>query len=243
MSAARSPDSLDTHAPPTISGLVRAEPHVHAARIGATVVDFDAHRGDPLTPRRWLETVVAFDGASQEGCRQVARMTLERSGLNALADLPLSRLSPFQRASLAIAEVAARSIARVASVVVPAPPFPLPARTDLRRLAVALLNGRDVVLHADDPSELSPLLGRAAIVDGEGRSAVVRAGVQTFAMRVWATPEPYLAWRAAVEALGATLEGGPVAHLLSLPEGTHAHMLLAAAHVHDVDVLEMTPIG
>lgn len=225
---------------PVRRGLVRADPTTHARASGAMIVRFDALRAAPLTPRRWLETVAAFDGASSQGCRDVAARLLDRAGLQTLADRPLDALSAFQRCSLAIAEVAARSIGAVPSVVVPSPPMPLPARRDLRVLAIALLHGRDVVLAADDASELSGLVAPDAIVDGDDRAIAAAEGASTVAMRVWAPDAAFSAWIEAISSAGAKVEGAAHACLIRLPATLTPSALLAAAHDHDVDVLELT---
>jgi hypothetical protein len=97
-----------------------------------------------------------------------------------------------------------------------------------------------VTLAADDASELVGLVPPSAIHDGDGRTIAARAGTQTVAMRLWAPNEAFSQWLEAVGALGAVVEGSAHACLVRLPSSFSPSVLLAAAHDHDVDVLELT---
>lgn len=224
-----------------LSGLVVDDPVAWARRRGAELVDYAALRGPRVTPRAWLETVAAIDGRSKRDGAALVDAILRRAGLSAHAKVAISSLGPFARAALAVAESAV-AIARAPDkheVVVPEPPLAWPHRHDLRRLAIELLAGANVFLHAHDAAELAPLVERESIVDAAGRALAPHEGRRAIIVRVYGWGEPYDAFRQALDALGVTVAGGPIAHVLTAPESIGAREVLAAAFDAGLDVLEV----
>jgi len=224
-----------------LSGLVVDDPVAWARRHGAELVDFAAPRGPRLSSRAWLETVAAIEGRSKRDGAALVDAIVRRAGLSAFANGAISSLTPFARASLAIAETAVAIAAAPDKheVVVPEPPIPWPHRHDLRRIAIELLSGANVRLHARDAAELAPLMERAAIVDGAGRALAPETGQRAIIARVYGWGEPYDAFRKALEELGVTVAGGPIAHVLTAPEAIGAREILVAAFDAGLDVLEV----
>ena len=203
-----------------VSGLVVDDPIAWAKRRGAEIVEFAAPRGPRLTARAWLETVAAIDDRSKRDGAALVDAILRRAGLSAYAKVAISSLGPASRVALAIAETAV-AIARAPEkhdVVVPEPPIPWPQRHEVRRLALELLAGANVFLHARDAAELAPLMERSAIVDSGGRALAPAAGQRAIVVRVYGWGEPYDAFRKALDELGVTVAGGPIAHVLTAPE-------------------------
>jgi hypothetical protein len=224
-----------------LSGLVVDDPVAWARKRGAELVDFAAPRGPRMTSRAWLETVAAIDDRRKRDGAALVDAIVRRAGLSAFANVAISSLAPFARAALAVAETAV-AIARAPEkydVVVPEPPIAWPHRHDLRRVAVELLAGANVFLHARDAAELAPLIDRAAIVDGAGRALAPSGGQRALIVRVYGWGEPYDAFRKALDALGVTVAGGPIAHVLTAPEAVGAREVLAAAFDAGLDVLEV----
>jgi len=195
-----------------------------------------------MTPRGWLETVAAIDGRSKRDAVALVDAVLRRAGLSSLANAPISGLPPFGRAALAVAEVAV-AIAHDPSeheVVVPEPPLPWPHRHELRRLASELLAGAKVLLHARDENELAQLVPREAILDARlGGHGVVHDGARSVLVRVYGWGEPYETFRRVLDERGVTIAGGPIAHVLSVPEGFGPREVLAIAFDAGLDVLEV----
>lgn len=224
-----------------LSGLVVDDPVAWAARNRAELVDFAASRGPRMTPRAWLETVAAIDSRGRRDGAALVDVTLRRAGLSAYAKLPISSLGPFARAALAIAETSV-SIARApekCDVVVPEPPLAWPQRHDVRRIAIELLAGANVFLHARDAAELAPIVERSAILDGAGRALAASTGKRAIVVRVYGWGEPYDAFRKALEELGVTITGGPVSHVVTAPDPIGTREVLAAAFDAGLDVLEV----
>ncbi len=224
-----------------VSGVVVDDVVAFARRRNAELVPFGAADKSRLTPRVFLETVAAIDRRSRRDAAALVDSTLRRSGLSPSASTAIASLSPHARAALAIAETAV-AIARDPSsfeVVVPEPPLPWPQRHELRRLALYVLGGARVVLHARDASELASLVEHASIVDGGGHVLTAPAGGRSIVVRVYGAGEPYRAFREKLEARGVVVRGGPIAHLLEAPAGFGPRDVLAAAYETDLDVLEV----
>ncbi len=225
--------------PPRVVGLVAESARAYAERRGALAIDFDAPRGGTLTVRAWLESVAAIEGCDQRESRALCDTILPQLGQPLASTPPVNALPPGPRVALALAEGAIATWAqRLPLVVVPAPPLPWPARNELRRLALELFAGVEVVLHAREAWELAPLVGPQALVDETGTPLHRREGRAIMA-RVYGAGAPYAAWLAALAALGVLVEGGPVAHLLRAPEGVGVREVLAAAYDVELDVLEI----
>lgn len=225
-----------------LRGLVGEDVAAWASRNGAAVVDFHALRGPRMTARAWLEAVASIDGRSKRDGAALADTILRRSGLAAFATAPFSALHPHARAAVAIAEqaVAAAGLADV-TIVVPEPPLPWPQRHELRRLALEVLAGANIVLHARDAAELAPLMPRESIAEA-GVALQSKEGERAIVVRVFGSGEPYASFRAALEALGATISGGPIAHVLTAPVAVTPREVLAAAFDAGIDVLEVRTV-
>jgi hypothetical protein len=223
-----------------LRGLVLDDPVAWARRHGVEVVDYAALRGPKITPRKWLEAVAAIDGRTHRDGAALVDAILRRAGLSAYANVTISTLTPYARAVLAVAESAVTISGKPdRKVVVPEPPLPWPQRHELRRVAAELLAGSNVVLHAREAGELAPLLPREAIENGSGTSLAAATGKRAILVRVYGTGEPYETFRAAVEALGVTIAGGPIAHVLTAPAGVGPREVLGAAYDAGLDVLEV----
>lgn len=231
--------SLVEAPPPRLLGLVAESSRAYAARRGALEIAFDAPRGGSLRARDWLEAAAAIEGCSPEESKSICDTLARQLGLPLGTTVLVSALPIAQRLALALAEGAIATWAqRLPLVVVPAPPLPWPARHELRRLALELFAGVEVVLHARDAWELAPLIAREALIDEQDRPLAEAQG-RAIVTRVYGTGEPYVAWLAALEALGVTVEGGPIAHVLRAPDGVGVREVLAAAHDADLDLLEI----
>lgn len=219
-------------------GLVVDDPVAWARREGAEVVDFSAPRGPKLTPKRWLDATAALSGRSARERDALVDAVLRRAGLSALGATPIAALAPPARAALAIAEVAVAVVGRKATVVVPEPPLPWPQRHDVRRLAVSLLAPARTLLHAREAWELAPLVDPEDLRDEAGRALGGAEGRRTILVRTYGHGEPYEAFRRALDESGVTIEGGPIAHVLSVPDGFGVRQVLAIAADAGIDVLE-----
>jgi hypothetical protein len=222
-----------------LRGLVSEDPVAWARRRGAELVEFGASRGARMTPRAWLATAAAIDGRSRRDAAALVDAVLRRAGLSSLANAQISGLPSFGRAALAVAEIAV-AIARAPSeheVVVPEPPLPWPHRHELRRLATELLSGATVILHARNVGELADLVPRESIIDTATGAA--HEGPRSVLVRVYGWGEPYETFRRALDERGVTIAGGPIAHVLSVPEGFGAREVLALAFDAGLDVLEV----
>jgi hypothetical protein len=225
-----------------LSGLVGEDAVAWASRHGASLVDFSATRGARMTPRGWLEAVASMDGRGKRDGAALADTMLRKSGLAAYANAPFSSLNPYSRAAVAVAEQAvALSGVAGATVVLPEPPLPWPERHELRRLAIELLAGSKVVIHARDAAELAPLMPRDSIVEA-GVALQNREGERSMILRVYGWGEPYEALRAALEALDVKIAGGPIAHVLTAPTAITPREVLAAAFDAGIDVLEVRTV-
>ena len=211
-----------------------------ARRNDAELVDFHAIRGSRMTARVWLETVASIDGRSKRDGFAVVDAILRRSGLAAFATAPFTSLTPFARVSIAVAECAVGIAGQTgARVVLPEPPLPWPHRHELRRMAIELLANADLWIHACDAAELAPLMPRESITDASGVSLAAADGQRAIVLRVYGSGEPYLAFREALEGLGVSVAGGPIAHVLSTPPGVTPREVLALAFDAGIDVLEV----
>jgi hypothetical protein len=231
--------------PPThVLGLVVDDPVAWAEARSAVLVSFDAPRGGRVDTRTWLETAAAIEGKSRSEARALAEDLSQVAGLLPPTPPMIGSLGVTHRASLAIAEAAVqvRCADRELMVVVPEPPVAWPLRTDLRRLATRLLAGAEVVLHAREAWELTPLVAVEFIVGADGLSFVPPPGARSIVTRVFGVGEPYAAWRTALEALGVQIAGGPIAHMLSVPDGIGPRHVLAAAYEAGLDVLEVRDV-
>lgn len=220
-------------------GLLAEDPVAWARRHGAELVEFGAQRGARMTPRKWLETVAAIDGRAHRDAVAVVDAIVRRAGLSSLANAPIGGLPPFGRAALAVAEVAV-AIASAPSaheVVVPEPPLPWPHRHELRRLAIELLSGAKVLLHAREASELVELVARDAIVDAA--AGATHPATRSVLVRVYGWGEPYETFRKVLDERGVTIGGGPIAHVLTVPEGFGPRDVLSIAYDAGLDVLEV----
>ena len=227
-----------------VLGLVVDDPVCWAQARGAARVSFEAPRGARLDTRQWLETAAAMEGKSRNEARAIADDLRKLAGLELPTPALIGSLTPPQRCALAIAEAAVqvRCASRELTVVVPEPPLSWPLRTELRRLATRLLAGAEVVLHARAAWELTPLVAVEFIVGEDGLSFVPPPGARSIVTRVFGVGEPYVAWRAALEALGVQIAGGPIAHMLSVPNGIGPRHVLAAAYESGLDVLEVRDV-
>jgi len=226
---------------PRLIGLVTEDVRGYAASRNAEIVAFDAPRGARVSLREWLRTVAAIEGRSARESAALADAMIARAALGVGAPQLVGALHAGQLAALAIAEIAI-AIADDPSqhvVVVPQPPIPWPYRNEVRRLAAALLAGAEVVLHATAAWELLSLVEADFIVDGSGQSIAPPPRARTVLARVYGTGAPYDAWRAALEATGVIVAGGPISHVLAVPEGMSAREVLAAAYDAGLDVLEV----
>lgn len=231
--------SADEAPPPRVLGLVAESSRAYALRRGALEIAFDAPRGGSVRAREWLETAAAIEGCSPGETKALCDTLARQLGMPPGTTALVTALPPVQRLGLALAEGAIATWAqRLPLVVVPAPPLPWPARHELRRLALELFAGVEVVLHARDAWELAPLIAREALVDEHDRPLADAQG-RSIVTRVYGTGEPYVAWLAALEALGITVEGGPIAHVLRAPEGIGVREVMAAAYDANLDLLEI----
>lgn len=222
-----------------LRGLVSEDPAGWARAHGAELVEFSALRGGRVTPKAWLETVAAIDGRAHADAVALVDAFLRRSGLSSLATAPIAGLPPFAKAALAIAEVAV-AIAHAPGereVVVPEPPLPGAHRYELRRLACELLRDAKVVLHARDAQELASLVAREAILDAAAGAA--HPGTRSVLVRVYGWGEPYEAFLRGLDERGVTVGGGPIAHVLTVPDGFGPREVLAIAFDAGLDVLEV----
>lgn len=223
-----------------LRGLIGEDCAAWARRNDAELVDFHATRGSRMTARLWLETVASIDGRSKREGAAVVDAVLRRAGLAAFAAAPFSSLTPLARTALAVAECAVGVAGHAAPrVVLPEPPLPWPQRHELRRMAIEVLSEAELWIHARDAAELAPLMPRASISDVSGVSLAPAEGQRTIVVRVYGSGEPYAAFRGALEALGITIAGGPIAHVLSAPPGITPREVLAAAFEAEIDVLEV----
>lgn len=230
-----------SEATPRLIGLVTDDVAAYVRSRNAECVDFEARRGARVSPRQWLSTAAAIAGRSARDAASLADALLARAGLGIGAPVTIGALAPHQHAALAIAEVAVviADDPTSAVVVVPQPPMPWPQRNDVRRLAAALLSGAEVVLHAFVAWELLPLVEPDFIVDRSGGSIAPPEGTRTLLVRVFGVGAPYDAFRAALEAKGIMIAGGPIAHVLAAPKGIGPTEVLAAAFEAGLDVLEV----
>lgn len=221
-----------------VTGLVADDVRAYAASRNAEVVAFHAPRGGKVSVQSWLEAVAAIEGRTRSEARALAKTTIERAGL--IGAPLIGGLHVYHRIALALAE-AAVSFGNQPSmvVVVPEPPVAWPARTDVRRQAASLLEGVELVLHAREAWELTPLMPIESIVDGAGERLAPASGARSIIARVYGEQEQYDAWRAALDALSVTVRGGPIAHVLQAPEGVTPAKILAAAYEAGLDVLEV----
>lgn len=223
-----------------LRGLVAEDAASWARRNGAELVDFNALRGLRMTARTWLETVASIDGRSKRDGAALVDTTLRRAGLAAYANAAFSSLTPFSRCAVAVAEQAvALAGVHEPTVVLPEPPLPWPHRHELRRVAIEVLSGTKLVIHARDAVELAPLMPRDSLVDAGGRTLAGKDGQRAIVLRVYGWGEPYRAFRAALEGLGVTIAGGPIAHVLAAPPEVTPREVLAAAFDAGIDVLEV----
>lgn len=220
-----------------VRGLLAEDPATWARQNGALVVDFGATRGARMTPRAWLETVAAIDGRPHRESVALVDAVLRRAGLSSLANGAIGVLPAFGRAALAVAEVAVAVTGRAQEVLVPEPPLPWPHRHELRRLALELLAGTPVVLHTRDPMELTSLVARDAVID-VAVGAAHPAGPSVL-VRVYGWGEPYEAFKRGLDERGVTITGGPIAHVLTGPDGFGPREALAIAYEAGLDVLEV----
>jgi hypothetical protein len=227
-----------------VLGLVADDPVAWAQARDAVLVSFDAPRGARVETRMWLETAAAIEGKSRAAARAIADDLLQVAGLLPPTPSMIGSLGPAHRVALAIAEAAVqvRCAEGEITVLVPEPPLAWPLRTELRRLATRLLAGAEVVLHAREAWELTPLVPVEFIVGADGLSFVPPPGARSIVTRVFGVGEPYVAWRAALETLGVQIAGGPIAHMLSVPNGIGPRHVLAAAYEAGLDVLEVRDV-
>lgn len=225
-----------------LRGLVGEDVAAWASRHGAALVDFNAVRGARMTPRAWLEAVASMDGRGKRDGAALADTVLRKSGLAAFANAPFSSLNPFSRAAMAVAEQAVAVFGDAdATIVVPEPPLPWPQRHELRRLALEVLAGGKIVIHARDAVELAPLMPRDAILEA-GVALQSKDAERSMIVRVYGWGEPYDAFRASLEALGIKIAGGPIAHVLTAPTAVTPREVLAAAFDAGIDVLEVRTV-
>ncbi len=226
---------------PRLIGLVTDDARTYAANRRAELVAFEAERGPRMTTREWLRTVAAIEGRTGQEASALADAVLARAGLGPGAPQTIGALHAQQLAALALAETAVIIAKEPAAfvVVVPQPPIPWPYRNEIRRLAASMLAGAEVVLHAYAAWELLPLVEHDFIVNASGGAIAAPPGHRTVMARVYGTGAPYEAWRAALEATGVLVAGGPIAHVLAVPEGMGPREVLAAAHDAGLDVLEV----
>jgi hypothetical protein len=83
------------------------------------------------------------------------------------------------------------------------------------------------------------LMARDSIVNAAGVSLAPAEGQRAFVLRVYGWGEPYTTLRTSLEALGITIGGGPIAHVLSVPSNVTAREILGAAFDAGIDVLEV----
>ena len=222
-----------------VHGLLAEDPVAWARGKNAELVDFHAARGGRLTPSAWLEAVAAIEGRPPRDAAALVDAVLRRSGLSSLSKSSIAGLPPFARAALAVAEVAIAiaGAAEPPDVVVPEPPLSAPHRHELRRLACELLRGATVWLHARDAQELAALLPREAILDAA--AGVRHPGTRAVLVRVYGWGEPYEAFRKGLDHAGVVIGGGPIAHVLTVPDGFGPREVLALAFEAGLDVLEV----
>lgn len=232
-------DGATERAKPRVIGLVAESARAYADRRGALEIAFDAPRGGAMRAREWLESAASIEGCSPDETRALCDTLGRQLGLPPGSTALVTALPQPQRLALALAEGAIATWAqRLPLVVVPAPPLPWPTRHELRRLALELFAGVEVVLHARDAWELAPLVPREALVDEHDR-ALAEAQGRAIVTRVYGSGEPYAAWLAALDALGVSVEGGPIAHVLRAPDGVGVREVLAAAYDAELDLLEI----
>jgi hypothetical protein len=225
---------------PKILGLLAEDPAAYARAHDAVLVDFVAPRSDRMSAREWLETTAAIEGCTPREATAITDTLLGQIGAPQGKSAGMGALSPMHRAGIALAEAAVVAWAHhVSLVVVPSPPVPWPARNDVRRLALAMLAGIDVALHAREAWELLPLVPHHALIDARGEPVAKKHDGRAFVTRVYGSGDPYAAWRTALEARGVAIEGGPISHVLRVPEGVGAREILADAFETGVDVLEV----
>jgi hypothetical protein len=220
-----------------VKGIVVDDPAAFAKRNGADIVAFAANRSPKLGPKAWLAATSAMEGRSARETDAFVDAILRRAGLSAYAVTPISSLPPLAKAALAIAEITVFTPS--AMVVVPEPPIAWPQRHEVRRLAVTLLAGATVVLHAREAWELAALVAPHELTDGEGRALGDSSGLRSLVARTYGAGEAYEAFRSALEGAGVRVEGGPIAHVLSVPAGFGVREVLAAAHDAGLDLLEV----
>ncbi|MBK7397497.1 MAG: hypothetical protein IPJ34_14685 [Myxococcales bacterium] len=222
-------------------GLVGGDPIAYAHAHGAEVVDFAAERQGQLSVYDHVRATLAMEPGAK-GIGAATDVLLRRARMQHLAKTRVDLLTHPARLALALVEVAAGSAfaPRTTPVVVPEPPLPWPARHELRLVAMTLLGGGEVILHATEMAELLPLVPEGAIETTEGLRATAGES-NTLLVRVFATGAPYEAFRAALDARKVKVEGGPIAHRLSVPYGFTARDVLAIAFETEVDVLEVRP--
>lgn len=226
-------------AAPRVVGLVADSAVAYVERRGAFAITFDAPRGGAMRLREWLETVAAIEGCTPAEARALCDTLLRQLSLPTALTPLVSSLPATHLTAVALAEGAIATWAqRLPLVVVPAPPLPWPARNDLRKLAMELFAGVEVVLHAREAWELAHLVPREALVDEGDRPLVPERG-HAIVTRVYGSGEPYAAWLTAIEALGVTVDGGPIAHVLRAPDGVGVREILAAAYDAELDLLEI----
>jgi hypothetical protein len=224
-----------------VLGLVADDPRAYASAHGAVLVDFGATREARTDVKSWLEAAAAIEGYAPREAKALVEVIVAKSGLGPFVTGWVSALTPPARVVLALAEaavIAHRHGAEI-TVVVPEPPIAWPQRNEVRRLAVSLFAGCEVVLHAREAFELVPIVGVDFVVDESGGSIAPPTGMRSIHTRVFGAGEAYEAWRAALGELGVQIAGGPIAHVLAAPEGVGPREILAAAHKAGLDVLEV----
>jgi hypothetical protein len=217
-------------------GIVVDDPAAFAKRNQADIVAFAATRSSKLGPKAWLAAASAMEGRSARETDALVDAILRRAGLSAYAVTPITSQPPLAKAALAIAEIA---VGAPKMVVVPEPPLAWPQRHEVRRLAVTLLASATVVLHAREAWELAALVAPHEVTDGDGRALGDASGLRSIVARTYGAGEAYEAFRAALEGAGVRIEGGPIAHVLSVPAGFGVREVLAAAHDAGLDLLEV----
>ena len=227
-----------------VLGLIADDPRVYAEAHDAWMVDLVAMRGVRIAVRTWLRTAAALEGYSPREGNALVEALLAKSGLLPAALSTVDTLGVNGRALVALAEAAllAHRASFAVTIVVPEPPIGWPARAELRRAAMALLAGAEVVLHAREAWELVPLVGADFIVDQTGGAIVPPAGARSILTRVFGTGTSYESWLAALQAMGVQAAGGPIAHILAAPSGVGPREILGAAHRAGLDVLEVRDV-
>ncbi|GAC1354594.1 MAG: hypothetical protein NVSMB47_07970 [Polyangiales bacterium] len=222
-------------------GLIADDPRGYTAAHDAWLVDLVAPRGERVAVRSWLRAAAAIEGFSSNEGAALVEVLLAKSGLLPAALTTVDALGLHGRALVALVEAAlvAHRSQHATTIVVPEPPIAWPARTELRRAAMTLLAGAEVVLHAREAWELVPLVGADFIVDETGGAIAPPQGARSILTRVFGTGAPYEAWLAALATMGVQVAGGPIAHVLAAPSGVGPREILGAAHRAGLDVLEV----